>query len=164
MALFGKPKYTVVKIRKREIPEGLWTKCQECGQPIYKKALEENLKVCPKCNYHFTMTAHERLEMLVDQIWFVGKEQLHDHPMKASPRILGIHLHDARVGQGFYREELAEAVDAGKGPVQCRAGFAYAFFIIDMKGGAVVFDNRGQYWCQAIFKIFCDGHVISNSC
>lgn len=66
MPLFGKPKYTLVKIRKKEIPEGLWTKCQECGQPIYKKALEENLRVCPKCNYHFTMTAPERLETLVD--------------------------------------------------------------------------------------------------
>ncbi|HQP91612.1 MAG TPA: acetyl-CoA carboxylase, carboxyltransferase subunit beta, partial [Candidatus Omnitrophota bacterium] len=65
--LFGKPKYTIVKIRKREIPEGLWTKCQECGQPIYKKALEENLKVCPKCNYHFNLTAVERLEMTVDK-------------------------------------------------------------------------------------------------
>ena len=67
MALFGKPKYTLVKIRKKEIPEGLWTKCQECGQPIYKKALEENLKVCPKCNYHFTVTAAERMEMILDK-------------------------------------------------------------------------------------------------
>jgi acetyl-CoA carboxylase carboxyl transferase subunit beta len=67
MALFGKPKYTLVKIRKREIPEGLWSKCQECSQPIYKKALEENLKVCPKCNHHFNMTATERLEIIADK-------------------------------------------------------------------------------------------------
>ena len=67
MALFGKPKYTLVKIRKKEIPEGLWTKRQECGQPIYKKALEENLKVCPKCNYHFIVTATERMEMILDK-------------------------------------------------------------------------------------------------
>jgi len=66
MPLFGKPKYTLVKIRKKEIPEGLWTKCQQCNQPIYKKSLEENLKVCPKCGYHFTMTASERLQMLAD--------------------------------------------------------------------------------------------------
>jgi acetyl-CoA carboxylase carboxyl transferase subunit beta len=67
MVLFGKPKYTLVKIKKREIPEGLWTKCAECGQAIYKKSLEENLKVCSKCQYHFTMTASERLGMLADE-------------------------------------------------------------------------------------------------
>lgn len=66
MPLFGKPKYTLVKIKKREIPEGLWSKCQQCNQPIYKKELEENFKVCPKCNFHFTLTAMERLQMLVE--------------------------------------------------------------------------------------------------
>ncbi len=66
MALFGKPKYTLVRIRKREIPEGLWTKCEECSEIIYNKVLEENLKVCPKCQYHFTLAAGERIQQLVD--------------------------------------------------------------------------------------------------
>ncbi len=66
MALFGRPKYTMVKVKKRDIPEGLWTKCEECGEIIYNKALEENLKVCPKCQYHFTLTAHERIQQLTD--------------------------------------------------------------------------------------------------
>jgi len=67
MALFGKPKYTIVRLRKKEIPDGLWTKCEECGAPIYNKTLEENLKVCPKCNYHFVLTADERIKLLVDE-------------------------------------------------------------------------------------------------
>jgi len=67
MALFGKPKYTIVRIAKRkEIPGGLWTKCEECGEIIFNKTLEENLKVCPKCNFHFTLTAHERIAQLLD--------------------------------------------------------------------------------------------------
>ena len=66
MALFGKPRYTVVRVRKREMPEGLWTKCEDCGEIIYNKALEENLKVCPKCQYHFTLSAQERIQLLVD--------------------------------------------------------------------------------------------------
>ena len=66
MALFGRPKYTMVKVKKRDIPEGLWTKCEECGEIIYNKALEENLKVCPKCQYHFTLTAQERIQQLTD--------------------------------------------------------------------------------------------------
>jgi acetyl-CoA carboxylase carboxyl transferase subunit beta len=65
--MFGKPKYTIVKVaKKKDIPEGLWTKCEECGEIIYNKALEEGLKVCPKCDYHFILTAHERIEMLLD--------------------------------------------------------------------------------------------------
>lgn len=65
--MFGKPRYTVVKVaKKKDIPEGLWTKCEECGEIIYNKALEENMKVCPKCNYHFVLTAAERITMLLD--------------------------------------------------------------------------------------------------
>ncbi len=66
MAIFGRPKYTVVRVKKREIPEGLWTKCEECGEIIYNKALEENCKVCPKCQYHFTLGAQERVQLLID--------------------------------------------------------------------------------------------------
>lgn len=67
MPIFGKPKYTVVRVaRKREIPSGLWTKCEDCGEIIYNKALEENLKVCPKCQYHFSLSAPERIQQLLD--------------------------------------------------------------------------------------------------
>jgi acetyl-CoA carboxylase carboxyl transferase subunit beta len=71
MALFGKPKYTIVRVKKKEIPEGLWTKCESCSEVLYNKTLEENLKVCPKCNYHFTLTAHERLSTLLDKDTFI---------------------------------------------------------------------------------------------
>ncbi|MCM8781357.1 MAG: acetyl-CoA carboxylase, carboxyltransferase subunit beta [Candidatus Omnitrophica bacterium] len=67
MALFGKPKYTIVRVRKKEIPDGLWTKCEQCNQMLYNKNLEENLKVCPKCNFHFTLTAQERIKLLLDE-------------------------------------------------------------------------------------------------
>src|SRR3989338_1860903 len=68
MALFGKPKYTIVKIsKKRDMPGGLWTKCEGCGEIIYNKALEENFRVCPKCNFHFTLAARERIALLMDE-------------------------------------------------------------------------------------------------
>ena len=66
MALFGKPKQPIARITKRSIPDGLWTKCDECGHIVYNKVLEEALKVCPKCDYHFVLTAPERLQQLVD--------------------------------------------------------------------------------------------------
>jgi acetyl-CoA carboxylase carboxyl transferase subunit beta len=70
MALFGKPKYTIVRVKKKEIPEGLWTKCEECSETLYNKAIEENLKVCPKCGYHFSVGAFERIAMLLDKDTF----------------------------------------------------------------------------------------------
>ena len=48
------------------VPEGLWVKCPDCGQPVYKPDLESNLSVCPKCAHHFRMTATERLASLFD--------------------------------------------------------------------------------------------------
>ncbi|MDP2940852.1 MAG: acetyl-CoA carboxylase, carboxyltransferase subunit beta [Candidatus Omnitrophota bacterium] len=71
MALFGKPKYTIVRLKKREIPDGLWTKCEECSEVLYNKALEDNLKVCPKCNYHFVLGAGERINILLDKDSFL---------------------------------------------------------------------------------------------
>ena len=70
MALFGKPKYTIVRVKKKEIPEGLWTKCEECSEVLYNKTLEENLKVCPKCNCHFVLGAYERISILLDKDTF----------------------------------------------------------------------------------------------
>ena len=49
------------------VPEGLWIKCPGCAQLIYKKDLEENLNVCPKCAHHFRMGAAERLRALFDK-------------------------------------------------------------------------------------------------
>jgi len=70
MALFGKPKYTIVRLRKKDIPDGLWTKCEECSETLYNKTLEEHSRVCPKCDYHFGLTAYERVDLLVDKDTF----------------------------------------------------------------------------------------------
>ncbi|MFC1632028.1 acetyl-CoA carboxylase, carboxyltransferase subunit beta [Candidatus Omnitrophota bacterium] len=68
MALFGKGKFTFVKlVKKKDIPHGLWTKCPDCGELIYNKSLKENLRVCQKCNYHFTLSVEERISLLIDK-------------------------------------------------------------------------------------------------
>ncbi len=56
--------------RKREIPEGLWTKCPKCATMVFDKELDENLKVCPKCQHHLQITARERIHSLVDTCSF----------------------------------------------------------------------------------------------
>ncbi len=50
-----------------QIPEGLWEKCSGCQQIIWRKEIERNLYVCPKCQYHFRISARQRLELLFDE-------------------------------------------------------------------------------------------------
>src|SRR5512133_3513044 len=65
-----KPKIGVSKSKKREIPEGLWTKCPKCSVMLYDKELDENQKTCLHCNHHFPITARERINSLVETCSF----------------------------------------------------------------------------------------------
>jgi len=60
------PKAAPARERKITIPEGLWVKCDNCKEIVYKKEVARNANVCPKCNYHFRISARERLEVLYD--------------------------------------------------------------------------------------------------
>ncbi len=51
---------------KRGVPEGLWTKCDNCGAVLYRAELERNMKVCPKCDFHMRIGARERLKTFLD--------------------------------------------------------------------------------------------------
>ena len=66
MEWFRKDKAGVASTEKRNIPEGLWTKCESCGEVNYSKKLEQCLWVCPSCNYHFRIPAQRYLSLLLD--------------------------------------------------------------------------------------------------
>ncbi len=68
MAWFKKSKapLTPVETKKVQMPEGLWTKCKNCNEIIYSKEIERNLNVCPKCDYHFRISARERIALILD--------------------------------------------------------------------------------------------------
>jgi acetyl-CoA carboxylase carboxyl transferase subunit beta len=65
-----KQKLGTAKSKRREIPEGLWTKCPKCGTMVFDKELDENLKVCTHCQYHFPIGARERIHSLVETCTF----------------------------------------------------------------------------------------------
>jgi len=113
MALFGKPKYTIVRLKKKEMPEGLWTKCEECSQTLYNKTLDESLKVCPKCNYHFVLNANERLDMLLDKDSFLeyDKDMTSDDPLE----FRGPKTYKEKLEQDQAATGLKDAVVSGEG-------------------------------------------------
>jgi len=113
MALFGKPKYTIVRLKKKEIPDGLWTKCEECSETLYNKTLEENLKVCPKCNYHFVLGAYERLNILLDKDTF----QEYDKDMTSADPLdfKGPKTYKDKLNADMSLTGLKDAVVSGEG-------------------------------------------------
>jgi acetyl-CoA carboxylase carboxyl transferase subunit beta len=67
MAWFRKEKKPKEPTEKQvAIPEGLWVKCDDCKEVLYRKEVEQNFNVCPKCSYHFRLSARERFELLFD--------------------------------------------------------------------------------------------------
>jgi acetyl-CoA carboxylase carboxyl transferase subunit beta len=67
MAWFRKEKKPKEAVEKQTaIPEGLWIKCDDCKEIVYRKEVEGNYNVCPKCSYHFRLDARERFAILFD--------------------------------------------------------------------------------------------------
>src|SRR3954468_9173184 len=67
MAHFSKPKLSASTKKKKNIPEGLWTKCPVSGEIVFNKDLEANLMVVPKSGYHFPIGCRERIKGMVDE-------------------------------------------------------------------------------------------------
>jgi acetyl-CoA carboxylase carboxyl transferase subunit beta len=69
MAWFRKSKAPILPIetKKHTMPEGVWKKCPNCQKIIYAKEIERNHNVCPKCDYHFRISARERIALILDE-------------------------------------------------------------------------------------------------
>lgn len=54
-------------VENRDMPEGIWVKCDRCGEILFNKELDKNYKVCKKCGFHFRLTAFERIKITIDE-------------------------------------------------------------------------------------------------
>ncbi len=70
MSIFGKPQYSTVTVKKKDIPKDLWTKCPKTGEIIYNRVLKENLMVVPSSGYHFSLSARDRIDSMLDEDTF----------------------------------------------------------------------------------------------
>ena len=118
--------------------EGLWVKCDECRQIIWKKDLEENLNVCPKCDKHFRIDARTRLAQLLDenQYQIFDTELVSTDPLK----FVDLKAYSSRLKQAQADTGLKDAVINARGTLSGRpvivSAMEYAFIGGSM--GAVV--------------------------
>lgn len=118
MVIFGKPKYTLVKVKKKDIPEGIWSKCPECESPTYTKELKNNNNVCPQCDYHFSLTARERVEVTIDKGTF---EEMDAKMTAADPlNFKGPKTYKEKLESDQKKTGLVDAVITGVGQVEKR--------------------------------------------
>jgi len=118
MPLFGRKKYTLIKVKKKDIPAGLWSKCPECEAPTYKKELHTNSYVCPKCDFHLPLTAFQRIQMLLDDDTF------EEHDMNLSSvdplGFKGPKTYKEKLAGDQKRTGLSDAVVTGHGKLDGR--------------------------------------------
>jgi len=103
---------------KKGIPVGVWVKCEGCSSALFSRDLEENLKVCPKCHYHFRLTAGERVAMLADEGSF---EEICGNIQSADPlSFTAGEPYPKRISDAQKKTGMMDAVVAGKAALEGR--------------------------------------------
>lgn len=145
-----------------KVPIGLWVKCENCGEIIYKKEVERNLDVCPKCNYHFRISAHSRLNIVMDE----GSFREFDTQMEP---IDGLDFRDLkkykdRIKASQKETRLKDAIVTGEGTINgeraCVAVFEFSFMGGSM--GSVVGEKIARAVERAIAER-CGAVIFSSS-
>ena len=123
---------------KRVRTEGLWVKCDDCRQIIWKKELEENLNVCPKCDFHFRIDAPTRVALLLDE----GSYQIRDESLASTDplQFSDTRPYKSRLQKSQAETGLKDAIINAEGTLQGRpviiSAMEYSFIGGSM--GAVV--------------------------
>lgn len=121
--VFKKPRYLVIQQNKAQqtetdsnalpaIPNGLWIKCEKCGETLYNKDLCKNNKVCINCGYHYRMNSRERLELIMDTGTF---KELDAGLTSVNP--LEFNGYEEKIQKSKEKSDLCEAVVTGYGKI-----------------------------------------------
>ena len=150
------------KDRREELKpsEQLWTKCNSCNELIYRKVIERNLQVCPKCNYHFQIPARRRIESVADPGTFVEYDAniISTDPLdfKDSKR------YPSRIKESQEKTGHKDAIKCGEARIEGQPAMIGIFEFNFMGGslGSVVGEKIARLIEQAVEKkvsviIFC---------
>jgi len=120
--------------KKVKIPEGLWVKCDNCKEIVYKKEIDKNLKVCPKCDYHFRISAKERIRLIADEGSFAefNTDMSSGDPLNFKDSL----PYPERVAENRKKSSLADAVITGEAAID---GFPVVLSVMDFSfmGGSM---------------------------
>lgn len=114
-SIFKKNNYIELKMKKNtdenapNIPNGMWRKCNKCGNIIYNNDLAENKYVCTKCDHHFRISARDRIKIIADENTFVE----FDEKME-SLNPIGYKTYEDKINTAKESSNLKEAVVCGK--------------------------------------------------
>jgi acetyl-CoA carboxylase carboxyl transferase subunit beta len=124
--------------KKKNIPDGLWKRCDGCKSLVYKKKVEEKHNVCPECNYHFRIYTNERINITLDENSF--EEYWNDmapvDPLCFEDRV----KYKDRVKEAQKKTNLNEAATVGKGFIEGKEvifGVTDSSFIMGSMGSVV---------------------------
>ncbi len=124
--------------RKKNIPDGLWKRCDGCKSVVYKKQVEEKLNVCPECNYHFRVSTRERIKITLDKDSF---EEYWNDMMPADPLNFTDRIkYKDRIASEQKKTNLNEAATVGKGLIEGKEvifGVTDSAFIMGSMGSVV---------------------------
>jgi len=126
MAIFKKPSIKIQNRKKRDIPQGLFQKCPGCDEVVNEIELTENQRVCPRCDYHFAMSAKDRIDNLVDPNTFVEMDA--DLKSIDTLRFQGMATYKDRLKTYQERTGLSDAVISGHGILD---GYKIALAVMD---------------------------------
>lgn len=115
MVWYKKPKKVISRAlgkKQVQVPQGLYAKCKGCGSILYNKELDKNYKVCPKCGYHYQLSALERLYLTMDS----GSFQEYDEKLD-SKNPLGFPEYEEKVKKGQEKAKMTDAVITGMGKI-----------------------------------------------
>jgi acetyl-CoA carboxylase carboxyl transferase subunit beta len=117
MAWFRRSKESISsESQKKDTPEGLWTKCESCGEIVHKKVLEQNLWVCAKCNFHFRIGSKEYFSLLLDGGSF--REMDRRMTSKDPLNFTDTKRYKDRVKDSIRKTGLNDAVRCGTGKIK----------------------------------------------
>ena len=126
MAIFKKPSLKTQSRKKREMPQGLWSKCPNCSEVIHEIELAQNERVCPRCDYHFSLSAKERIVSLLDPATFVERDA--DLQSLDTLQFQGMASYKDRLKKYQDSTGLVDAVLSGHGMID---GYKVAIAVMD---------------------------------
>ncbi len=118
MAWFKKKRSKLTAQPKKDIPDGVWVKCDSCGEIIYKKELARNLWVCSKCSHHFPISSQDYINILLDPGTY---EELYANMRSGDPLdFKDRKKYSERLRENIQKTGKNEAVEIGTGRINNR--------------------------------------------